>query len=202
MLSDKLRWFYAITAALFNMESYDECLDYAHKAIEGFPNDSFHFRRWEAFINIRTDHIEEGVEQLKYIDARFPRQWYVQSDIAHAYMQLKQFEEAWLYFCKGAIAQGDIKGRVRMISSMVDVLQKLERWQSAYEHLYLLWAIETAQGNRQRAEGSRQRILDLRKRHAGAFSSIQEEVSTTAPSIAQSQRHARLAGHNHARRGI
>lgn len=191
--SEYQKWLFAVTRAFLELGDYDQCLNYAHTAIEKFPNESLHFHRWEALAKIRVGHVEGGLQQLEHINTRFPKQWYVQSDIANAYMRLDQYEEAWLWFCKAASAPGDIKGRIGMFVTMVDILQRLEQWQTLYHHLLLVWAIEIEQGSKQRAERSRQRISEFERQHADLLSSMTGNKTDAAPSLSFALRPCRAS---------
>lgn len=157
--SDYQKWLNLINRAQLELGYYDECRAYASEAIEKFPKDSFFFYRRNALAQIRQGEIEVGVQQLEYINKRFPKQWYVQKEIAEAYRQLKQDETSWLWFCQAAYAPGDVKGRIVMLDSMCDLLQQLEHWREMYEHLLLVWSIQIDSGNSQRIERARQRVL-------------------------------------------
>lgn len=198
ILSDYQQWLFAITRAYFEQgvhepEAYNACLMYAHKAIEEFPDDSFHFQRWEALVKIRTGQIEEGLEQLNHINMRFPKQWYVQKDIADAYVTLGRLEDAWIWFCRAAIAPGDIKGRIMMLRSMINVLQRLEQWQDVYHHLLLAWAVETEQQSKQFADRSRQRIIEFRKRYTDHLSLAASDSIESAPTVSIALRPCRAS---------
>ena len=87
--SDYQRWAFSITRALLELGRYDECIAQAREACEKLPeNESFHFQRWETLALIRMGQEEEGLKQLEYINVRYPKQWYVQSDIANVLVQL------------------------------------------------------------------------------------------------------------------
>jgi len=179
--SDYQRWSFAITRSSLELGLYDECKKYAHDAIEKFPEDSFFFRWWEALANTRLGSIEEGLHQLEYLNMRFRKEWYVQRDIAEAHMRLGQYDDAWLWFCRAASNQGDIKGRITMLKSMVDLLQRLEHWQATYEHLLLIWAIEIEFGYKY-VERTRQQIIEFRKHHADHLQAS-PEMETSTPTI-------------------
>jgi len=181
--SDYQKWLFAITRGSLELGEYDQCLLYAHTAMEKFPNESFHFHRWEALAKIRMGQVEEGLKQLEHVNTRFPKQWYVQSDIANAYIRLEQYEEAWLWFCKAASAPGDIRGRIGMLVTMVDVLQRVEQWQTMYDHLRLVWTIEIEQGSKQHAERSRQRISEFERQHTDLLPPTTGNNTGAAPTL-------------------
>jgi len=181
--SDYQRWSFSITRAYLELGRYDECVTYAHEAIEKFPDDSLHFQRWEALAKIRSGKVEEGLIQLEYINMRFPKQWYIQNDVAKTHMQLAHYNDALLWFCMAASAPGDIKGRIAMLSSLVEVLQKLERWKAVYGHLQLIWSIEATLCNQKRVERTHQHLAGLIKLHADQLSLSRYEVGNEAPSL-------------------
>jgi len=183
-LSDYQQWLYAVTRAALELQQYDECRAYAHMGIEKYPDESLHFQRWEALAKIRTGDVQGGLDQLKYIDAHFPKQWYIQGDIAQVYMQLKQQQEAWLWFCRAVSAPGDVKGRITLLKAMCELLQSQEEWQATYHHLLLVWAIETAFGSKENyIERTRQKILALKKAHADVLSPLPDDKGTKAPPL-------------------
>ena len=77
---------------------------------------------------------------------------------------------------------GDIKGRIVTLRSMCDLLQRLDRWQAVYEHLWLVWAIEEAYNSHQYAERTRQRINEFKKRYAEQLH-VSSETENSAPTI-------------------
>ncbi len=180
--SDYQKWAFYITRALLELEYYDECMRYAWAAIEQYPDDSLHFRRWEALAKIRSGRVQEGLSQLEEANIRFPKQWYIQSDIANAYVRLGRFDDAWLWYCRAVMMPGDIKGRIVTLRSICDLLQRLDRWQAVYEHLRLVWAIEEAYNSQQYAERTRQRINEFKKRYAEHLH-ISSETENRAPTI-------------------
>lgn len=189
--SDYQRWSFYITRSSLELGHYDECKKYARNAIEKFPNDSLYFYWWEALANICMGDIEEGLHQLEYINMRFPRQWYIQRDIADAHVRLGQYDNAWTWYCRAASMQGDIKGRITMLKLMCDLLQRLGHWQATYDHLLLTWAIEVEFGYKY-AERTHQQILEFRKRNAGHLQNS-SEVETSAPSISSTIKPCRAA---------
>jgi tetratricopeptide (TPR) repeat protein len=160
----------------------NECMEYARAAIEKYPDDSLHFRRWEALAKIRSGQVQDGLSQLEDANVRFGKQWYIQCDIANAYVRLGRFDVAWLWYCRAALLPGDIKGRIVMLRSMCDLLQRLERWQAVYEHLRLVLAIEDAYNSQQYAERTLQRISEFRKRHAEHLH-VSTKEGNSVPSI-------------------
>lgn len=180
--SDYQKWTFAIIRALLELERYEECIVYAREASEKFPEDSFHFQRWEALAKIRMGQVEDGLRQLEYINMRFPKQWYIQSDIANAHVQLGQYEDALLWFCRAASMPGDIKGRIITLKSMCDVLQRLAYWQAVYEHLRLVWAIELEQGSKRNAVRTEQQLHEFQRLHANQLQIASENGVSTIPS--------------------
>lgn len=182
--SDHQRWLYNVTRAALELQQYKECMAYASMGIEKYPDESLHFQRWEALAKIRTGDVKGGLEQLKYLDARFPKQWYIQGDIAQAYMQLEQQQEAWPWFCRAVNAAGDIKGRITLLKTMCDILQDRDEWQAAYQHLLLVWAIEIAFGSKETyIERTRQKIFALKKAHVDVLSPLPEDGGNQAPPL-------------------
>lgn len=188
--SDYQRWLFAITRSSLELGQYDECQKYVRDAIEKFPGDSFYFHWWEAQANIRLGNIEEGLHQLEYLNMCFRKEWYIQRDIADAHMRTSQYDDAWLWFCRAASRQGDIKGRITMLKSMVDLLQRLEHWQVAYDHLLLIWAIEIEFGYKY-IERTRQQIIEFRRHHADHILAS-TEAETSIPTISSAIRPCRV----------
>ncbi len=183
-ISDYQKWLYMVTRAALELHQYEECMTYARMGIEKYPDESLHFWRWEALAKIQSGDVSGGIEQLKYVDTRFPKQWYVQGDIAQAYMRLEQYQDAWLWFCRAASAPGDIKGRIKQLKDMCDILQFREEWQAAYQHLLLVWAVEAAFGTKGTyLERTKQRIIALKKAHADIFPQSTDDISTQPISL-------------------
>lgn len=171
--SDYQRWAFSVTRALLESERYEECIAQAHEASEKLPeNERFHFLRWETLARVRMGQAEEGLKQLEYINVRYPKQWYVQSDIASVLVQLGQYEPALLWFCRSMSMPGDLKGRIATLKSMCEILQRLERWQVVYEHLRLIWAIELELGSTRNAERTEQHLHEFQRLHADQLQAI------------------------------
>lgn len=174
LLSDYQKWAFAITRALLELERYDECITHAREASEKFPQESFHFQRWEALARIRMGQVEDGLKQLEYANVRFPKQWYIQSDIANAHVRLGQYEDALLWFSRAANMPGDIKGRIVTLKSMCEILQRLALWQAVYEHLRLIWIIELELGSKRNAERTEQQLHEFQRLHADQLRIVSE----------------------------
>ncbi|HZU66038.1 MAG TPA: hypothetical protein VFA09_02070 [Ktedonobacteraceae bacterium] len=182
LLSDYQRWAFAITRALLELERYDECITHAREASEKFPQESFHFQRWEALAKIRMGQVEDGLKQLEYLNMRFPKQWYIQSDIANAHVRLGQDEDALLWFSRAAMMPGDPHGRILILKSMCEVLQRLANWQAVYEHLRLIWIIELELGSKRYAERTEQHLHEFQRLHADQLRIVSEDGIPTLSS--------------------
>lgn len=182
LLSDYQKWAFAITRAMFELERYDECITHAREASEKFPQESFHFQRWEALAKIRMGQVEDGLKQLEYLNMRFPKQWYIQSAIAKAHVRLGQYDDALLWFCRAGNMPGDIKGRIVPLKSMCEVLQHLAHWQAVYEHLRLIWIIELELGSKRNAERTEQQLHEFQRLHADQLRIVSEAGVPTLPS--------------------
>ena len=79
--SNLQRWLYYATRANLETGDYDACLELAREGIERYPEVLF-FPLWHALARVRRGDGEEGLLELQEVDRRFPRQWYVQRDIA------------------------------------------------------------------------------------------------------------------------
>ncbi len=180
--SDYQKWAFAITRALFELERYDECIAQACITSEKLPQDSFHFQRWEALARIRIGQVEDGLKLLEHINIRFPKQWYVQNDIANTHVRLGQYEDALLWFCKAANMPGDIKGRIAALKSMREVLQRFEHWQAVYEHLRLIWVIELGLASKRNAERIEQQLYEFQRLHADQLRIVSEAGVPSLPS--------------------
>lgn len=183
-ISDYQKWLYMVTRAALELQQYDECMTYARMGIEKYPDESLHFWRWEALAKIQSEDISGGVEQLKYVDARFPKQWYIQGDIAQAYMQLEQYQDAWLWFCRAMTTPGDIKGRIKLLKDMCTILQHREEWQAMYQHLLLVWSVEAelkSKGNY--LDRTKQRIIALKKAHTEILPQSIDDIPTQPVSL-------------------
>lgn len=189
--SDYQRWLFYMTRVLLELDRYDECILYAHEAIAAFPQDCLYFRWWEGLAKIRLGQVQEGLSQLEHVNIHFPKQWYIQRDIANAYVRLGQYDDAWLWFCRAVTMPGDIKGRVVILRSMCDLLQRFERWQEVYEHLRLVWAVEAAYDSQRYAEKTRQRIDEFRRRYA-EYLQTYSETENTATTVSSALKPCRI----------
>lgn len=162
--SDYQRWLYIIVRCLLELKRYDECIEFTHKGIETFPYDKL-FPWWLARAKLAIGEIEEALSDLEHIDTRFPKEWYIQRDIADVYIQLQKYENAWTWFCKAANCRGEIKGRFRMIEQMSVLLEQLGRWQEAHDHLQLACAIAEREHWDHPAEVLRGQLYQFRKRY-------------------------------------
>jgi tetratricopeptide (TPR) repeat protein len=164
--SDYQRWLYLMVRSLLEVKRNDECITFATKGIDKFPNEKL-FYWWQARAKLALGQINEALNDLEHVDTRFPKEWYIQHDIASIYLQLQQYDEAWIWFCKAASSSRleDLKGRFKMFQQMSVLLEHLGRWQEAYDHLQLACAIVERERWEHRAEGLNGQLLQFRNRH-------------------------------------
>lgn len=162
------RWLYIMVRSLLELKRYDECLEFANRGIEKYPNDKL-FYWWQARARLALGQVEEALSDFERIDIRFPKEWYIEHDIASCYMQLQKGEEALLWFCKAANHPGDIEGRYKMFEQMSVLLEGLERRQEAYDHLQLAHDLAKRKHWDRPAETLQGQLVQFRKRHAEYF---------------------------------
>lgn len=143
-MSDYQQWLYNMLKAAFELQRYAECLELARQGIADFPGERF-FPWRQALAKKELGQIEEALSELESLNKRF-QEWYIQRDIASLYDQMQQNEQAWLWYCKAACLPGKLDGRYKMFMAMALLLQRLERWQDAYEHLQLARMIVEERG--------------------------------------------------------
>jgi cold shock CspA family protein/tetratricopeptide (TPR) repeat protein len=165
-LSDQQRWLHLVTRAHLELGHYDECIAAALDATQRFPDDVF-FWWWRALARVRGGSAEEGLRELLHVNRRFPPQWAIQRDIAETYGRMERHEDAWRWFCEAATAPGDIRDRLPMLTGMARLLEEMERWQMACDHLLLAWALAAGEtGWETLADRHRRLAEEFRKRHA------------------------------------
>jgi tetratricopeptide (TPR) repeat protein len=168
------RWLYIVVRSLLELKRYDECLEFASRGIEKYPNDKL-FYWWQARAKLALGQVEDALSDFERIDIRFPKEWYVEQDIANCYMQLQKYEEALLWFCKAANHPGHIEGRYKMFEQMSVLLERLERWQESYDHLQLAQDLAKKKHWDRPAQTLQGQLMQFRNRHAEYFS---EETET------------------------
>ena len=178
--SDHQRWLYLMASSLLELKRYDECLDFASRGIDKYPNDKL-FYWWQARAKVGLRKMEEALSDLERIDVRFPKEWYIQRDIADGYMQLEKYDEAWGWFCKAASSPGDTKGRYKMVEQMSALLERLGRWQEAYDHLQLAQTMAEREHWDRPAEVLRGQLIQFRKRHAEHIAFSDNTSTETLP---------------------
>lgn len=166
--SDYQRWLYLMIRSLLELKRYTECLDFADKGIERYPGEKL-FHWWHACAKKALGQVAEALSALERIDTRFPKEWYIQRDIADGYTQLQKYDDAWVWFSKAACS-GDLKASYKMFEQMSMLLEHLGRWQEAYAHLQLACAIAERENWQRPAEALRGQLFQFRKRHAGHLS--------------------------------
>jgi len=162
--SDYQRWLYKMVRSLLELKRYDECLEFACKGSEKFPYEKL-FCWWQACAKKALGKTEEALIELERIDTRFPKEWYIQRDIADGYVQLQKYEDALMWFCKAAACPGPIKGRYKMFEQMSILLEQREEWQAAYDHLQLACAIAGQEHWDRPTEMLRGRLIQFGKHH-------------------------------------
>ena len=163
--SDYQRWLYMMVRSLLELNRYDECMEFARKGSEKVPREKL-FYWWQACIKKALGQVEEALGDLERIDTRFPKEWYIQRDIADGYAQLQKYDDAWVWFCKAADCPGDRKGRFKMFEQMSMLLEQRGCWQEAYDHLQLAYAIIEKEKWDHPAEVLQGKLVQFRKRHA------------------------------------
>ncbi|GCE49789.1 cold shock CspA family protein [Thermosporothrix hazakensis] len=161
-MSECERWyFYAIKAA-FLMEQYEECQRLAGEGMKLYTHNRF-FPWWHALAKARSGIQEEALQDLLTLDGRY-KEWYIRADIARIYEQLGRDDDAWLWYCRAALQANEIKLCYRLIGQeMASLLQRLERFQEAYEHMQFARLIAEKENWSQSksAEQLRERIVQL-----------------------------------------
>ena len=162
--SDYQNWLFKMVRSLLELERYEECLDFASKGIEKYPSEKL-FYWWQACAKKALGQVKEAIQELEQIDTRFPKEWYIQRDIAYGHVELKEYDVAWLWFCKAANCPGDEKGRFKMFESMSMLLEHLDRFQEAYDHLQLAAIVAEREKWGRSAEALRGKLNQFRRRH-------------------------------------
>lgn len=163
--SEYQNWLYKMVGSLFELKRYEECVSFAQKGIEQYPREKLFFW-WRASAKKALGQVEEALHELEQIDIRFPKEWYIQRDIAGGYLQLQRYDEAMIWFCKAADSHGEIKHRYKMIQEMSVLYEHLEQLQEAHDHLQLACAIAEREGWEQKAANLRGQLVQFRRRHA------------------------------------
>jgi cold shock CspA family protein/tetratricopeptide (TPR) repeat protein len=165
-LSDQQRWLHLVTRAHLELGHCEECIAIALDATQRFPDDVF-FWWWRALARVRGGSAEDGLRELLHVNRRFPPQWAIQRDIAETYCRLERHEDAWRWFCEAATAPGDIRDRLPMLTEMARLLEQMERWQLAYDHVLLGWALAAGGAGWEPLADKHRRLADeFRQRHA------------------------------------
>ena len=162
--SDYQSWLFKVVRSLLELERYEECLDFASKGIEKYPSEKL-FYWWQACAKKALGQVKEALQELEQIDTRFPKEWYIQRDIADRHVELQEYDVAWIWFCKAANCPGDPKGRFKMFESMSMLLEHLDRFQEAYDHLQLATMITEREQWGRPAEVLRGKLIQFRRRH-------------------------------------
>jgi tetratricopeptide (TPR) repeat protein len=162
--SDYQSWLFKMVRSLLELERYEECLDFASKGIEKYPSEKL-FYWWQACAKKALGQVKDALQELEQIDTRFPKEWYIQRDIANGYVELKEYDVAWIWFCKAASCPGDPKGRFKMFESMSMLLEHLDRFQEAYDHLQLAAMVAEREQWGRPAEALRGKLIQFRRRH-------------------------------------
>jgi len=163
-MSNYQEWLCKMVKSLFELKRYEECIDFARNGMEKYPREKL-FPWWEASAKKALGQVEEALRELEQIDMRFPKEWYIQRDIADGYVQLQKYEGARVWFCKAAICPGDLKHRYKMFEQMSMLFEHLESWQEAYDHLQLACAITEREGWERSATVLRGQLAQFRKRY-------------------------------------
>ena len=131
-----------------------------------FANEKL-FYWWQARAKLALRQTREALSDLELVDARFPKEWYIQHDIADIYLQLQQYDEAWIWSCKAASSSRleDLKGRFKMFQQMSMLLEQRGRWQEAHDHLQLACAIVEREHWEHPTEALSSQLFQFRKRH-------------------------------------
>ena len=163
-MSEYEQWLYLVIKALFEIGRYGECLTIALQGVESYPQNK-HFPWWKSLSKAKTNQAEEALIELQDLDKRY-QEWFIREDIAKICEQLQRDDEAWIWYCKAAALQGPLKARYKMIGQMAALLQRLGRWQEAYEHLQLASLLaEREQWGSMQADFKRQ-MLQLQQQHS------------------------------------
>jgi tetratricopeptide (TPR) repeat protein len=162
--SDYQSWLFKMVRSLLELERYKECLVFASKGIEKYPSEKL-FYWWQACAKKALGQVIEALQELEQIDARFPKEWYIQRDIANGYIELKEYDVAWIWFCKAASCPGDPRGRFKMFESMSMLLEQLDRFKEAYDHLLLAVMVADQERWDRPVEALRGKLIQFRRRH-------------------------------------
>ena len=166
MMPDYQQWLYAMIKPLFHLERYEECKQLVYVAIERYPHDK-QFHLYAARISMSLGLAEEAVRELERIDMRFPKEWYIQRDIAEGYMQLQKSNEALLWFCKTASCPpGDLSKRFKIFLDMAYLLEDQEKLEEAYDHLQLALMIVEREKWLHSIKTVTEQLTQFRRQHA------------------------------------
>ncbi|MCR4427184.1 MAG: hypothetical protein NUW23_13545 [Firmicutes bacterium] len=164
ILSEHEQWLVLLSRALYETGQMSECIVRADLGIATYPK-ALAFHRIKALAT--TEHVspEEGLKQLEQAHSRFPRQRYLEQDIARLHRRRGNPEAALRWYCEAAESPRDISGRITMFEEMADLLSETGRWQEAGDHLKLSWAIAVREGWQKRADKVGQQLKDPASSH-------------------------------------
>lgn len=191
--SDYQQWLCKMVRSLIELKRYEECIEFAQKGIEQYPREKL-FPWWKASAKKALGQAEEAVRELEQVDTRFPKEWYIQRDIADGYVQLQKYDEARVWFYKAASCPGDMKGRYKMLEQMAVLLEHLGCWSESYDHIQLAYLIAEREGWERSATGLRDQIAQFRKRHIEHITSLVDATKEEWASLyRRCQTHWRMA---------
>ncbi|MBS5932988.1 MAG: hypothetical protein KIC94_08910 [Clostridiales bacterium] len=136
--SEKEMYYSYKTKALYDIESYDRCIDCCNEALSSIKVFHHDIDYWITERKEKSKgelgQIEPAINELNNLLKRKKR-WKIFEDIAELYLKLDDKDKALLYFAESAICEGNYKMKVIMLYNMIILMQSL-----CYKEIALLQA--------------------------------------------------------------
>lgn len=142
VMSHKEKWFSEITKTCFELEFFEECIEFCNIALKELSsfhnNNNIWFMYRIAKSNMRLGNKQESLFQLLEI-AKRKKNWFIYKEIAEAYKDKEDVENEFLYLVKASIqADGEEKSKVNIylrLASMLLEQNEIESYNILMKHI-------------------------------------------------------------------
>lgn len=147
--SDREKWYYYKTKALYELGKYQECIQIGERALQEIKK--FHhdydiwIKRCIALSNGFLGNRKEAISQLEKV-YQVKKEWYILAEIAKLYLEEDNYPKAMSYAATGLQSPIGIEKKINLVFLMGVILEKSNEIELAYKH-YLLAKLTRVENN-------------------------------------------------------
>lgn len=142
LASEKETWYQYRIKALYESEKYEECIQLANQALQcihkAHYDNPIWWKRYIALSNRGLGKQQEALDLLESLYLKKP-EGFIAKEIADAYYEMKEVEQAFRYTIEGLLSHAEIDKKVKMIDLLAHILADKGEVEEAKAHWRFLY---------------------------------------------------------------